>query len=214
LTQKAYGAAHNRLRSLLRRLQFHLEEKFTGDPAIKLLDFLNSLREAADVNDVSEGLAGIILPYFLEGKAKAGLDMKVKRLVAKVPRYPAAVKWLLQSVASEAIIAAAHQLVYTALQAVDEDEEQFADRLNKYAGDAGSVFSEDSLIVAFVDGLHPFASNTILGQITTKMTFAEVQLLTEQAWNASREIEKACSKMTPPIIHSRPMTPIRSVTDI
>jgi hypothetical protein len=67
--------------------------------------------------------------------------------------------------------------VYTARQAVDEDEEQFADRLTKYAGDAGSVFSEDSLIAAFVDGLHQFASNTIRGQITTKMTFAEVQML-------------------------------------
>jgi hypothetical protein len=36
--------------------------------------------------------------------------------------------------------------VYTARQAFDEDEEQFADRLTKNARDAGSVFSEDSLI--------------------------------------------------------------------
>jgi hypothetical protein len=36
------------------------------------------------------------------------------------------VQWLLQSFACEAIIAAAHQRVYTARQAVDEDEEQFA----------------------------------------------------------------------------------------
>jgi hypothetical protein len=196
VTQKVDGAAHNRLSSLLRRLKYHLEEKFSGDPAIKVLDFLKSFREAADINDVSEGLAAILLPYFLEGKAKAGLATRVKRLDAKVPRYPAAVQWLLQSFASEAIIAAAHQRVYTARQAVDEDEEQFADRLTKYAGDAGSVFSEDSLIAAFVDGLHPFASNTIRGQITTKMTFAEVQLLAEQAGNASRAIEKA-QKPTP-----------------
>jgi hypothetical protein len=79
LTQKVDGAAHNRLSSLLRQLKYHLEEKFSGDPAIKVLDFLKSFREAADINDVSEGLAAILLPYFLEGKAKAGLDTRVKR---------------------------------------------------------------------------------------------------------------------------------------
>jgi hypothetical protein len=108
LTQKVDGAAHNQLSSLLRRLKYHLEEKFSGDPAIKVLDFLKTFREAADINDVSESLAAIILPYFLEGKAKAGLSTTVKRLDAKVPRYPAAAQWLLQSFASEAIIAAAH----------------------------------------------------------------------------------------------------------
>jgi hypothetical protein len=71
---------------------YHLEEKFSGDPAIKVLDFLQSFLEAADINEVSEGLA-ILLPYFLEGKAKAGLATRVKRLDAKVPRYPAAVQW-------------------------------------------------------------------------------------------------------------------------
>jgi hypothetical protein len=56
------------------------------------LDFLKSLREATDIKDVSEGLMAILLPYFLEGKAKAGLATRVKRLDAKVPRYPAAVQ--------------------------------------------------------------------------------------------------------------------------
>jgi hypothetical protein len=152
------------------------------------LDFLKSFREAADINDVSEGFAAILLPYFLYGKTKAFLATMFKRLDAKVPRYPAAVQWLLQSFASEAIIAAAQQRVYAARQAVDEDDEQFANRLTKYGGDAGSVFSEDSLIAAFVDGLHPFASNTIRGQMTTKMTFADVQLLSDQAGNAFRAI--------------------------
>jgi hypothetical protein len=55
LSLNVAGAAHNRLSSLLRRLKYHLEEKFSGDPAIKVLDFLKSFREAADINDVLEG---------------------------------------------------------------------------------------------------------------------------------------------------------------
>jgi hypothetical protein len=31
-----------------------------------------------------------------------------------------------------------------------------------------------------VDGLHPYASNTVRGQVTPTMMFAEVQLLAEQ----------------------------------
>jgi chromosome segregation ATPase len=42
LTQKVDGAAHDRLSSLLRGLKYNLEEMFSGDPEIKVLDFLKS----------------------------------------------------------------------------------------------------------------------------------------------------------------------------
>jgi hypothetical protein len=45
----------------------------------------------------------------------------MKRIPAEMPKKP--VQWLLQSFASETIIAAAHQRVCTARQALDEDEE-------------------------------------------------------------------------------------------
>jgi hypothetical protein len=149
----------------------------------------------------------VLLPYFLEGKAKSGLATRMKRLPAEMPKYPAAVQWLLQSFASETIIEAARQRVYTARQALKEDEEQFAGRLTRYAGDAGSVFGEDALIAAFVDRLHPFASNTIRGQVNSTMTFAEVQILAEQAGNASRALEK--NQKNPVRSGNIPMIPFR-----
>jgi len=59
--------------------------------------------------------------------------------------------------------------VITARQKSDEDEEQFAARLTRYAADAGSVFSEDALITAYVDGLHAAvivaAAATLIGVV-------------------------------------------------
>ena len=184
-SQKGGAAVSGKINSQLKRLRHYVDYKFSGEPAIQVLDFLKSFKEAADLNEVSEAAAAVLLPYFLDGRAKAGLSSRMKHLPSSMANYPAAVQWLLQSFATEAVIAASYQKVFTARQSGDEDEKQFATRLNKYAAEAGSVFSEDALISAFVDGLLPYASNTIRGQVTPTMTFAEVQLLAEQAGTAS-----------------------------
>ena len=132
--------------------------------------------------------AAVLLPYSLEGRAKSGLSSRMTHIPASMPKFPAAVQWLLQSFATEAVIGASYQKVFNARKSVEEDEKQFAGRLTQYAAEAGSVFSEDALISAFVDGLQPYASNTVRGQVTTTMTFAEVQLLAEQAGTASRAL--------------------------
>jgi hypothetical protein len=97
----------------------------------------------------------------------------------QISRFPAAGQWLVQSYATESTISAACQRVITAQKNTDEDEEQFDARLTWYAADAGSVFAEDSLITAYVDGLLLFASNTVMGHVSSTMKFAEARLLVE-----------------------------------
>jgi hypothetical protein len=80
------------------------------------------------------------------------------------------------------------QRVSTAKQLPEEDEKSFANRLDKYAAEGGSVFSEDALISSFVDGLLPYAGNTVRGQVTPQMTFAEVQILAENVGAAGRSL--------------------------
>ena len=179
-----------------------------GDPAIQVIDFLRSFKEAADLNGVSEAAAAVLLPYFLDSRAKAGLSSRMKHIPVSMPKFPAAVQWLLQSFATEAVIAASYQKVFTARQMVGEDEKQYATRLKQYAAEAGSVFTEDSLISAFVDGLHPYASNTVRGQVTPTMMFAEVQLLAEQAGTASRALTSLAR--APPRVGHPAMNPLRS----
>jgi hypothetical protein len=87
-----------------------------------------------------------------------------------------------------------------------EDEKQYTTRLNQYAAEDGSVFTEDALTSAFVDGLHPYASNTVRGQVTPTMMFAEVQLLAEQAGTASRALTSLAR--VPPRMGHLVMNPI------
>jgi hypothetical protein len=128
-------------------VKHHFYYSFGGEVPLKVLDFFSTVKEAMNLNHVSEGVAAFVLPYLLTGEAKDGVIAMWKSSSLKVPKYPAAVAWLLESYATDAAIDTAADKFLTA---------------NKTPGEG----------------------------------------------------EDACSKMTPPIIRSRPMAPIRSVTDI
>jgi hypothetical protein len=149
----------DKVNGYLTKFRHHFEYKFFGDAAIQVIDFLTTFKEAADLNGVSEWIATLILPYFLEGRAKAGMTVRLKQVVAPMPKYPAAVQCLLQSFASETVIAAACQKVFKAKQLPDEDEKIFVGRLTKNSAEEGSVFTEYDHIFFFVDGLHEYAAN-------------------------------------------------------
>jgi hypothetical protein len=46
------------------------DDRFNGDEPIEILAFLRTFKEAADNNELSEGAAARIIPYFLTGAAK------------------------------------------------------------------------------------------------------------------------------------------------
>jgi hypothetical protein len=209
-TQAVDTVDTGKVNGYLKKFRHHLDYKFSGDPAIQVLDFLATFKEAADLNGVSEGIATLILPYFLEGRAKAGMTAKLKQVAASMPKYPAAVQFLLQSFATETVIAAACQKVFKAKQLPDEDEKMFAGRLTKNAAEAGSVFTEDALISTFVDGLHEYAANMVRAQVTSKMTFAEVQIIAEQIGTAGRALTSP-SRFSQRLM---PNIPLRSKTSV
>jgi hypothetical protein len=76
----------------------------------------------------------------------------LKQAAASLPKFPIAFQWLLQSFATEAVIAAAFQKIFSAKQLQVEDEKTFANRLTRHATAAGSGFTEDALISRFLDG--------------------------------------------------------------
>jgi hypothetical protein len=135
-----------RVNGHLKKLKHHLNYKLSGDPAIQVLDFLSTFKEAAYLNRISEGMAVLILPYFLEGRAKSGLSSRLKQAAASFPKFPVALQWLLQSFATEAVIAAACLKFFSAKQMPEEDEKTYANRLTRNTAEAGSVFSEYSII--------------------------------------------------------------------
>jgi hypothetical protein len=176
-----------RVNGYLKRVKHHFSYTFAGDPPLKVLDFLSTLKEALDLNHVSEGVAALILPYLLAGEAKEGVQAMWKENSPKVPKYPAAVAWLLESYATDSAMDAAADQFLTAKQRPGEGEDTFATRLRKYAADAGNVFKEDALVSRYLAGLHPYTANTIRGHVTAKTRFTQVRNLAVQAGAAGRE---------------------------
>jgi hypothetical protein len=141
----------------------------------------------------------------------------LKQAAASLPKFPVAIQWLSQSFATEAVIAAACQTVFSAKQLREKDEKTFANRLTRHATEAGSVFTEDALISKFVDGLLQYAGNIVRGQVTPNMTFAEVQLHAEKVGEAGRAIlspARYSPRIMPPGVHAvRPKSGISAMDE-
>jgi hypothetical protein len=68
-----------------------VEDKFGGDEPIEILTFPQTFKQAADHNDVGEGAAARLNPYFLKDAAKEGyrahMDETPVRNVTIVERF-------------------------------------------------------------------------------------------------------------------------------
>jgi hypothetical protein len=176
-----------KVNGILKRIQRHFSYSFGGEISLKVLDFLSTVKEAMDLNHVSEGVAVIILPYLLTGESKDGVIAMWKGASLKVPKYPAAVAWLLESYATDATIDAAADKFLTAKQQAGVGEDAFATRLRRYSAEAGNVYKEDSLVSRYLAGLAPYTANTIRGHVSPRMRFTQVKNLAIQAGLAGRE---------------------------
>jgi hypothetical protein len=175
-----------KVNGILKRVELNFSY-FGGEIPLQVLDFLSTVKEAMDLNNVSEGVAAIILPYLLTGEAKDGVISMWKGTSPKVPKYPAAVAWLLESYATDAAIDAAADKFATAKQQAGEGEDAFAKRLRRYAMEAGNVNKEDALVSRYLDGLASYTANMIRGHVYPRLRFTQVKNLAEQADLAGRE---------------------------
>ena len=197
-TQAVDDRVTSKVNSYLKMMRHHVTEPFTGEHAIRIFDFLTAMRDAFDVNRISEGAAYLLLPHFLAGKAKHGVLSRWKQVAPAMPKYPVAVQFLLQSYATPRVIATACQRVMSAKQDPTETETQFGERLGRYAAEAGNVFNEDILISVFLEGLQPFAAHSMRSRVTDDMTFAQVQQEAEDAGLAGRAVASSSRSLAQP----------------
>jgi hypothetical protein len=193
-------------------MRHHLEYRYSGTPPLKVLDFLATFKEAMDVNRVCEGLAALLLPHALDGDARSGVQAFWKQNGGKLPKYASAVNYLLESYATEAVIDQTTKAVLTATQAPGENEDSFANRLRRNAAEAGNVFTEDTLISVYISGLHPYAANTVRGQVNPSTNFAAVRNLAIQAGAAGRA--RMPSQVSPMgVVPLRPKVTVASIDE-
>jgi hypothetical protein len=186
-TQTVDDRVTSKVNSYLKMMRHHVTEQFTGEHAIRIFDFLTAMRDAFDVNRISEGAAYLLIPHFLAGKAKNGVLSRWKQ-VAPALKYPVAIQFLLQSYATPRVISTACQRVMSAKQDPTATEPKFGERLGRYAAEAGNGFNDDLLISVFLEGLQPFAAHSIRSRVTDDMTFTQVHQEAEDAGLAGRAV--------------------------
>jgi hypothetical protein len=91
-----------------------VEDKFGGDEPIEILSFLRTFKEAADHNDVGEGAAARLIPYFLKDTAKEGYRAHMDETPSGMLQYPYMVQYLLETYALDGELAKAYVTVSTA----------------------------------------------------------------------------------------------------
>ena len=88
-----------KLSSYVKRLKHAVEDRFGGDEPIEILAFLRTFKEAADHNDVGEGAAARLIPYFLKDAAKEGYRAHMDETPVGMMIYPYMVQYLLETYA-------------------------------------------------------------------------------------------------------------------
>jgi hypothetical protein len=114
-----------------------------------------------------------------------------------VPKYPAAVAWLLESDETDTGIDAAAEKFLTAKQQAGEGEDAFAAWLRRYAAEAGNAYKEDALVSRYLAGLASYTVNTIRDHVSLRMRFIQVKNLFIQAGLAGREAGVSSRSSTP-----------------
>jgi hypothetical protein len=176
-----------RVNGILKRVKHHFYHSFGGEVPLKVLDFLSTVKKAMDLNHVSEGVAAVVLPYLLAGEAEDGFIAIWKSSSPKVPKYPAAVAWLLDSYATDAAIDAAADKFLTAKQNNGEGEDTFASRLRWYATEAVNIYKEDALVSRYLAELPSYTAKAIRGQVSPRIRLTQVKNLAVQAVLAGKE---------------------------
>jgi hypothetical protein len=177
ISQRFDPSVTAKLSSYAKRLKHSIEDKFSGDEPIEVLQFLRTFKEAADHNRVGEGAAARLVPYFLKGMAKEGYRAQMDEAPSGMPKYPFMVQWLLETYALDDDLAKAYMAATTAKMLDGEDERAFGRRLHRAAIRAGNVIDKTNLKTIYVEGLPPFIQAGLRMHLTPDMSFEKVQRL-------------------------------------
>jgi hypothetical protein len=113
------AAVTGKLSAYLKRWKHAIspDDRFSGDDPIDILGFLRTFKESADHNEVGEGAAARLIPYFLTGTAKEGYRTQLDEVPPGMPAYPYIVQYLLETYALDDELAKAYMAVTTTKQA-------------------------------------------------------------------------------------------------
>ena len=158
--------------------------KFNGSIPIAILDFLSSFKRTCDEHGVSEGLALLVVPHFLEGEVRALVEENFELSGIGLGGYrtwPEAVQLLLMNYAKDDQIKKAMREFQNCSMREDEDEMTFGRRLQRLARLCGGVIDSQKLVTRFCDGLPSYIQPMVLGLVPSLPQFNRYQTCVDKA---------------------------------
>ena len=141
------------------------KKTFNGSDPVAIINFLINFRAACDAADAHEGVALWLFQFYLSGSAKSTVEKKIRerapteeqrRLDRRnkiVTTYIGAVQLLLETYATEDVLAEAHLDVTNFKQSDQMDEVKYAIKLSTKADRCGSVYPDRLLKDIFINGI-------------------------------------------------------------
>jgi hypothetical protein len=109
------AAVTGRLAAYLKRLKHAIppDDRFSGDDPIEIMGFLRTFKDSADHNEVGEGAAARLIPYFLTGTSKESYRAQLDEVPPGMPAYPYLIQYLLETYAFDDELSKAYMAVST-----------------------------------------------------------------------------------------------------
>ena len=186
--------------------------KFDGSIPIAILDFLSAFKKTCDEHGVTEGLALLILPHFLEGDVRALVDENFELSgigIGGFRTWPEAIQLLLMNYAKDAHIKDAMHEFQNCAMRDGEDEMTYGRRLQKLARLCGGVVDSQKLVTKFCDGLPPYIQPMVLEVVPSLPQFNRYQTCVDKAaaiGATQRAVLSQATQMRKPSRPDRPKT--------
>lgn len=186
--------------------------KFDGSIPIAILDFLSAFKKTCDEHGVTEGLALLILPNFLEGDVRALVDENFELSgigIGGFRTWPEAIQLLLMNYAKDAHIKDAMREFQNCAMRDSEDEMAYGRRLQKLARLCGGVVNSQKLVTKFCDGLPPYIQPMVLEVVPSLPKFNRYQTCVDKAaaiGATQRAVLSQATQLRKPSRSDRPKT--------
>jgi hypothetical protein len=153
-----------RIAEYANRVRSQTQVRFSGNPPIRVLYFLRTLRIAFDDTGLTEGLALRLVSHFLDEPVATTFSRCLRIHGGTVSTYPQAIAWFLTAHASEAAVSAKQREVALLSRQTGESIQEYGTRLQFEAALLGDLINDRALRTHFYAGLDE-ATSTFLRSI-------------------------------------------------
>lgn len=152
-----------KMAKMAKNMKLQVNFKFSGKDPIMVIRFLQQFKSACNQNGVHEGAAIWLFRFFLDDPVRSDVESMLEgdnnpsgaTQQEMLRSYPEVVNYLLETYATDEVLAQAYYDLVSARQGYAQAEDEFAHKLKTQSIRCGNIFNDTRLKAIFVEGLLP-----------------------------------------------------------